>query len=90
MSVACAGASPRCRSISKRAASLRRKAARCVPQTAKRGFADGRVRGRQFAEHDVAYVSGAVVGFVCGAAEAAMEALARPVNWWLFGDAEPA
>lgn len=85
MSVDSGESTPRRRSRSK-AAAIRRRVSRCVPQTAKRGFADGRVRGRAFAERDVAYVTGAVVGFVCGAAESVVEALAGPVNW-LIGDA---
>ena len=56
-----------------------RKTVAKLPETTKRGFHDGRKAGRDVVEN-APYIAGAVVGFVYGAGEAVVGALAAPVG----------
>jgi hypothetical protein len=56
-----------------------RKAVERVPASTKRGFHNGRQAGHDFVEN-VPYGVGAAVGFVYGAGEAVIGALAGPVG----------
>jgi hypothetical protein len=58
---------------------ITRKAVAKLPESTMRGFDDGRQAGRDFGEN-APYFAGAVVGFVYGAGEAVVGALAAPVG----------